>query len=80
VVHRGDAEKPGAQPLNVEVKFAIKKYLEHLEHVGSSNQNARSLKPTSRAEENARYVDGFRDDDLFLGLREKAIKTAVAAP
>src|SRR5205807_340689 len=29
----------------------------------------RSLKPTSRAEENARYVDGFREDDSFLGFK-----------
>jgi hypothetical protein len=38
-------------------------------------RNARSLKPTARAEENARSVDGFRDDDLFL--RELAFSDAI---
>jgi hypothetical protein len=30
--------------------------------------NTRSLRPTARAEENARSVDGLRDDDSFLDL------------
>jgi hypothetical protein len=36
------------------------------ERMGRRNHNARSLTPTTRAEENARSVDGVRDDDSFL--------------
>jgi len=34
--------------------------------MGRRNYNARSLTPTTRAEENARSVDGVRDDNSFL--------------
>jgi hypothetical protein len=36
------------------------------ERMGRRNHHARSLTPTTRAEENARSVDGVRDDEFVF--------------
>jgi hypothetical protein len=49
-------------------------------HIATRKDNARSLRPTARAEENARSVDGLRDDDLFarVGRIQKKFSTPQA--